>query len=61
MAEDWRRLGNSAARVLVWAFPPFAIIGQTIRKLTIEKVDAFVGTHQDMLLDQHDCPIAGGG
>jgi hypothetical protein len=41
--RDWNLLAdNSAGRTLVWAFPPFYIIGETIRKIGDNNVDAIL-------------------
>lgn len=40
MHQDWRTLKNSEGRVLLWIFPPFQLVAQTIRKLKECRVSA---------------------
>ena len=42
LLQDWNRLGNSQGRVLLWVFPPFQLIGDTIRKLAQQRLDAIL-------------------
>ena len=42
LLQDWHRLGNSEGRVLLWVFPPFQLIGNTINKLAQQRLDAIL-------------------
>ena len=42
LLQDWHKLGNSHGRVLLWVFPPFQLIGDTLKKLAQQRLDAIL-------------------
>jgi hypothetical protein len=45
LVRDWNSLGSPAAgRALVWAFPPFHLLGESIRKIMDSKLDTILVT-----------------
>ena len=42
LLQDWSQLGNSQGKVLLWVFPPFHLIGDTIKKLAQQRLDAIL-------------------
>ena len=42
LLQDWNELGNSQGRVLLWVFPPFQLIGDTIKKVAQQRLDTIL-------------------